>query len=409
MRKGDVTIRRLGLVAVLVLVCSACTSGATGTRVGFVFPDAANLIPGGRVEVDGTQVGSIADIEVRDGRAVVWADIEEDQPITSAATAAIEYRALLGERVLRVDPGDAETAMRSGTIVADNLGRVELDQVLNTLTPEVRADLQTVLDRAGLVLDEHGRDANDTLAAAGPTVDALGRILAAIGNDGPALQDLVVELDELASELVTEREALASTVTGLQDAMGSLAGQDRQLAAALDELPTTLSSAEETLEAVTPTVDVARPVVQDLRPVADRLPQVASDLAPLLRDARPLTSELRAATPDLVRTLNSSPALLDELQALLPGLNRAGDALLPAVDFLRPYTPELVGWLSNWGSIGSGYDQNGRYARIWVNAGPGNVNEAPWEEPPLVRRNPYRLPGELEGQPWTDAFGSEVR
>ena len=38
-------------------------------------------------------------------------------------------------------------------------------------------------------------------------------------------------------------------------------------------------------------------------------------------------------------------------------------------EFLRPYTPEVVGWLSNWASFAGNYDSNGHYARFHILAG----------------------------------------
>ena len=36
----------------------------------------------------------------------------------------------------------------------------------------------------------------------------------------------------------------------------------------------------------------------------------------------------------------------------------------PVVQFIRPYTPEFVGWLRDFGQGASAYDANGHYARI---------------------------------------------
>jgi phospholipid/cholesterol/gamma-HCH transport system substrate-binding protein len=36
----------------------------------------------------------------------------------------------------------------------------------------------------------------------------------------------------------------------------------------------------------------------------------------------------------------------------------------PVVEYLRPYTPDLVGWFQAYGEGGNTYDANGHYARI---------------------------------------------
>jgi phospholipid/cholesterol/gamma-HCH transport system substrate-binding protein len=34
------------------------------------------------------------------------------------------------------------------------------------------------------------------------------------------------------------------------------------------------------------------------------------------------------------------------------------------LDFLRPYTPELIGWIRDFGQGASNYDANGHFARV---------------------------------------------
>ena len=37
---------------------------------------------------------------------------------------------------------------------------------------------------------------------------------------------------------------------------------------------------------------------------------------------------------------------------------------MPVLEFLRPYTPDLVGWFRDFGQGAANYDANGHYARI---------------------------------------------
>jgi phospholipid/cholesterol/gamma-HCH transport system substrate-binding protein len=36
----------------------------------------------------------------------------------------------------------------------------------------------------------------------------------------------------------------------------------------------------------------------------------------------------------------------------------------PVIDFLRPYSPDLVGWFRDFGQSAANYDANGHYARV---------------------------------------------
>ncbi len=50
-----------------------------------------------------------------------------------------------------------------------------------------------------------------------------------------------------------------------------------------------------------------------------------------------------------------SPTFRRAIQAMKQGQ--------PVIDFLRPYTPDLVGWFRDFGQAAANYDANGHYAR----------------------------------------------
>jgi phospholipid/cholesterol/gamma-HCH transport system substrate-binding protein len=54
-------------------------------------------------------------------------------------------------------------------------------------------------------------------------------------------------------------------------------------------------------------------------------------------------------------------------RAATPAFRNGRAALVraePVLEFIRPYTPEFVGWLRDFGQGASAYDANGHYARI---------------------------------------------
>lgn len=411
-----ILFRLVAPLAVTALVAGGVMAvglpGRDGTQVSFLFPNAANVIAGGDVELDGLEAGSVNDVALRDGRALVTVELDRTEPLTVGTTAAIEYRALLGERVVQIFPGpDDADPLPNGAIIDGNIPRIELDAVLNALTPEVREDLQGLLAQLATTLDGREQDLQATLQEAGPALEALGEVLASVGRDGDALQALVSQTAELSSRVADQHADTSQVIDGLETSMAALAQRDDELAAVLEELPATLDQVGGTLAALDPTIDEILPVVQDLQPVARRLPGVADSLSPVLRDLRPAVAELRALLPVADDLLQVTPGLLDDAEATLPGVDDALEGALPAVDFLRPYTPELTGWMTNWAGAWSSYDSNGRFARIWGNEGPGSFLDMPTDMPgmPGLHSQGNRAPGQLVGQPWTDANGSAMR
>jgi len=384
--------------------------------VTVVMPQAPNLVNGNKVEINGLDVGRVRGLSVRDGKAVVKVAVGKDYtPLHAGTKARIEWKALLGERVLVILPGPSKNpTIPSGGMVEGTNDRVELDQVLAALDAPTRVRLQSLVQRLQTTFGGSERDFNATLASAGPTVEALGGITASLGEDGQAIKNIVTRLRQLSDTTAARRQDISTAVTSLTQLTQTLAAQDQPLRQTLQELPSTLVSAKRVLDKIPATVDAAAPLLRDAQPLATELGPVSRDLRPVLTDLRATVTDLRPALADAATLLGRTPALLDNANALLPGLNRTVTGALPALQFLRPYTPELAGWLSNWASATANYDSIGNYARIWAQKGPADVNETPHVvaaalESGVLKKREQRLPGQLIDQSWTDANGSEMR
>lgn len=417
MRTKARLVRRT-FVGVLVLATLAgVRRGHDAYHVDVVVPDAANLVTGGRVMIDGFDAGSIGSIELRDGHALIRADVDGDRaPLPVGTTARIEYRALLGERVLVLEPPErtVRETLPSGALVI-GAERTDLDQLLSALDRPTRDHLTSLVPQAAGLLGGREDDVNALLQTAGPALQTLNDVLVAIGGDGPQLEQIVADLRAVGTEVVARRTGVAQTIDGLTRAVDALASDRSSLGAALDTLPGTVATATAVLGRVPATVDEVTPFLDDLRPVVDQLPDLSSDLRPLLADLRPAIHELEPALAQLGVVLDQAPSLLDRSSDLLPTLDDGLSALLPAIDFLRPYTPELVGWLSNWGGAAANYDANGHYLRFNARVGLTNLDILPSDlaglplSLPGLTADPHRSPGALVDQPWTDANGDRIR
>lgn len=406
-------------MAVLLLAGQAAAGGLPGDgyELTIVMPSAPNLVKGGKVEVDGADAGRVRKLEVRDGQALITVAIDDEYaPLPTGTTARIEWKALLGERTLVIEPGPGSNPdLPDRGRVEGTRQRVELDQLLAAMDAPTRARLQSLSQNLAATLGGAEGDVNGTLRTAGPVVQALGEIAESVGRDGAALKSLVSRLRDVTDVTTARRQDVRSVVADLTALTQRTAQERSSLDATLRALPGTLEQATTTLDRVPGTVAAADPLLRDAAPLAAQLPAVAADLRPLLQDLRPALQDLRPTLDQLSTVLGSTPGLLDGASAVLPGLTQVSKGFLPALDFLRPYTPEAAGWFANWGSTAANYDVYGNYARIYVQGGGASFNESPGGLGPalgdqgLVRTNPERQPGELEGQPWTDANGSPIR
>lgn len=404
----------IGMASALVVGLGAvAVRSSDDYEVDVVLASATNLVEGGTVLVDGSSAGTIKDISVRDGKANLTLDLEEDfAPVHDGAKAIVEWKATIGERHVNIIDGPAENpAIPDGGMLRGKMPvPMEVDQVLNKLDKPTRERLVSLLDRFNRTLKGNEGDINETVRSAGPALEALGSVLRGLGTDGPAIKQLITQVDSIVSTLVKRESSVRAVIDQLSRTTTLTAQRKHELSQVLAKLPGTLDTADRTLGNVPAVVAEVSPLLRDAKPATERLPSVARNLRPLLRDLRPMTAELRPTLAATSELLNYTPGLLDRVHATVPRVDTLVSDLTPALAFLRPYTPELAGWASNWASANAPYDSHGHYMRIFAQVGStADVVNPGIPAPPGFIKDPTPLPGSLVNQPWTDAFGSEMR
>lgn len=381
-------------------------------HVDLVMPEAEGVYKGMSLRIDNIPAGHVTGVTVQNGKAVVGVDVDSDHaPLHQGTKPVIDYRSLVGEVYLQLKPGPATAPpLPDGSIIDTNWSQVTVEDVLETLNPATRKRLQGLLgDTQSLLSGSTPTKLNATIKAAGPAVDALGQVLRAVSEDGPALHTIVTKLAALVRTTASRRTDLSAAVTAISDLADKVARNRDQLKQGLSELPSTLDQANSTLAEVTPTVNKAEPLLQDLQPAAARLPAVAAQLHPLLTDLQPAARDLRSTLGSTNALLGETPGLLDTADATVPDLNRTVAGLAPTLAFLRPYTPDLIGWLTNWAGVFGQFTSQGHAGHLLATVSATGVNNLPKIDIPGMTFDDTTAPGTSAGQPWTDASGGKVQ
>jgi phospholipid/cholesterol/gamma-HCH transport system substrate-binding protein len=372
--------------------------------VKVVMDSAENLAVGGKVWIDGFDSGWVEDIEAKDGKAIVTAGIDpRNAPLHAGTTARIQWYAALGERILTLYPGPASNPeLPNGGLLKAQSDQVEVDQVLAALDSPTRQKLDGLIDSLHATTAGKEPDVAATLRAAGPTVQAAGAIFDAVGRDGPAVHQLVQQLQQMIQVTARQQGDVAGTVSGLDRFAGAVATQQSQLSDTLHELPSTLHTANDTLKDIPPAADSASDMLHDLHGATRQLPGIADDLAPFVHDLRPTLRDLGPTLRSASDFLDTSPRLLDGTHTVLPEARDFVKGYQPAISFLRPYTPELMGWIQNWGKNFAAYDSQGHLWSALVGEGsPQAIDETPTTIPPAQQIGEPK-PGAVVNQPWSD-------
>ena len=403
------------VVAAILVTGVVIVAKANQYHVTFAMPSAAQLATGSPVLIHGERVGKISALDTENNTALVHVEISgDDVPLHEGTTTTVEWASALGERFLTIYPGPKTNAeVPSGGLVVGASRQTEVDQVLSALDPPTRARLSSMLKE--LNSTSHGEEANlkATLQSAGPTVEAAGEVLKGVGQDGPAIRALVTQMHNLIATAVGRQDKISGVVNNIYGLTSATAAKQQQFSAGLKELPSTLQTAQTTLDKVHSATDATIPLLNDLDPGLHRLVGVSRDLSPLLRDLRPAASQLRPTVGSLENLLGETPRLFDLTHGDLPTISNILTDYKPASSFIRPYAPEIAGWLSNFGNAFSRYDSQGHY---WAGLVAAFGTSAIPEQPSFARLPSETLrgapkPGEEVNQPWSnpDATGGEPR
>jgi phospholipid/cholesterol/gamma-HCH transport system substrate-binding protein len=370
----------LGVLALLLVVAVAAVlllRGASDTEYVLRFQNAGQLVDDDDVQIGGRRVGAVQDITLGDNNeAVVRISVDDEfAPLHEGTTAAIRLTSLSGiaNRYVALSPGpnSARELEAGSTLTADRTTTpVDLDQLFSTFDPATRRNLQKVIRGSATASRGVGKEANEALRYLNPAVTSTSRLVGELAGDQRAFQDLLVETSRVVSALAERRGELSSAVGTSNEAFAAIAAEEEALRSGLDRLGPTLRRANSTFVNLRATLgdldeltDVSLPATRELAPFL-------RELRPLVRDAGPTVSDLRrlVRSPgggnDLTELLRQAPGLERTARPALRNASAALERSTPVLDFIRPYTPDLVGWLRGFGQSTANYDANGHYARV---------------------------------------------
>lgn len=397
-------------VAVAAVTAGLVLQGEDTYEVRMVMPSAAQLSKQTPVWIDGQRVGEVTDLGLKDGQALVTIALDDESaPLHAGTTSRIEWVSAVGERVLTLYPGPASNAeIPEGAYLEAASRQAEVDQVLQALDAPTRKRLSSLIGRLQTTVDGREAELGETIREASGTVAALGEVLRAVGEDGPAIRAIVDDLSALLEVSAGRRDQISASVANLSAVTSAVAEEQEAINRALEVLPATLDAASTTLGKVPSASEETVALLGDLQPSTARLRSVSRKLAPVLVDLRPTVAELRPLLAAADELLGQTPGLLDSSHQVLPTTDELLGDLSPAIAFLRPYTPEGVGGLHNWGQAFAPYDGAGHTWAGLLAPGSNALNES-LVPLPTARQNPEPAPGQAGGQPWTDATGSEIQ
>jgi phospholipid/cholesterol/gamma-HCH transport system substrate-binding protein len=299
---------------------------------------------GQTVTIAGVNVGELAKVELKDGRAIVQLKLKNKygERVRKDATLLLRPKTGLEDMVVEMSPGSGEKAPEGWTIPVQNtLPTVQLDEILASLDRDTRDFLRLLVAGAGQGLDGVGDDLSATFKRFEPGALYARQMTKGLVERRGNIKRSIHNLRLLVEAVGEKDDQLAQLIDSSNTVFRSFANQDANLRDALQQLPPTLEVTNTGLAKTERLAKVLGPTLEDLRPTARALgptlrqvrpflltstPIIRDQLRPFARDALPTVKSLRGAanglakvTPDLRDTLNVLNYLFNTIAYNPPG------------------------------------------------------------------------------------------
>jgi virulence factor Mce-like protein len=345
-----VTAALAGLVALAAVLLIVLGGGSKPYVIKMQLADADGLRQGSPVAIGGQDVGSIS-MSVRHARVIVTMNINAaDGPVGRDATASGASVNLLGQKRIELFKGDVATPAPSGYMLpaASVDVTTDLDQVLDVLTPDVRARLGILINEAGTAFAGREADFSQMLLELPPDFHAGEQLLNGISADNHTLADLVQSSDAFVTQLANQRSQLIGVVKALGQASTTVAERRAELASTLAQAPGALSTLQAFLNKLQATTVPLAPAARDITATAPALTSTLAQLDPFRQAAVPTLNEATRVAPELTRLATGATPVVEQATPVVSQLATFSQALAPISDILNHSVDNLVAVLQNW-------------------------------------------------------------
>jgi len=342
-----------------------------------VFDNAGQMVNGDLVRIGGTPVGEVTGIELTDdARAELTVSVaDEYAPLHAGTTATVRWQGLIGtaNRFVDISPApNFKPELDDGATIQGDKTKsiVEIDQLFNTFTPKTRDGLDHFIQGFADWYAGQEKNANKSARYFSPTLAQASKLFRELNRDSEDFQELLIETSKAMGAI----ENRSADLTGLVDNAGTtaaaLSADTESLRRVLVDLPPGLRQGAETFASLRgPAIDDLERFVVESEPSAKVLPGFLRRFGKLAGESVPIFANLRKTFngPGVGNDLYDTMVDLPPLAKLADkGFPRASESLrqsTPIWGFIRPYTPDLVAWLRNFGGAMAPYDANGHYVR----------------------------------------------
>jgi phospholipid/cholesterol/gamma-HCH transport system substrate-binding protein len=225
-RSGFIGLALILLAITVGLQTQRLTTMATSIRHQALFLEAGGLSPGNDVKVSGVKVGTVSDVSLQQGKALVTFTVKGTVRLGSDTTAYIRTGTLLGQRVLTLESGGEGRLRNTEVIPVSRTGSpYSLTDALGEFAGNTRDTDTAALNQS---LNTLSTTIERVAPQLGPTFDGLSRISKALNDRNASLSGLLKSAADVTGILSQRSQQVNALILNGNDLLGVL--QERQYA-----------------------------------------------------------------------------------------------------------------------------------------------------------------------------------
>lgn len=281
-------------------------------------PAFGEMNPQAGVELGGIRIGSVERVEYRNHGAQVHLAIDPAfaGKLHSDATAIIQPHGLLGPKYVALGSG-SQGVLRDGATIPMSRTTVatDFDQVVNSLQPDVRQNLQVIFIELGTASDGRGTDMNQALASLSAASDNMKTVTGILQTREPDTTAIVVSSEAFNRDI--QNAPIAASIADTNRVLTDLVKVENDLGDSIDHTAGVLQS-----------VNVV----------------------------------MQGNSANLAYVLGHAPSTVDSINHYL-------DLNTTVINGVRPSLPNLLTAVVEGESVVGGKDANGHYVRVLALSG----------------------------------------
>ena len=276
-RSGLVGLILIALVIAVGLQPQALWSWATAIKYRALFAEAGGLTAGNDVKVSGVTKGSVTDVSLSRGKALVTFTLDSGVHLGAETTAHIRTGTVLGARMLTLEPAGAGTLHSADIIpLTHTSSPYSLTDAVSDFTGNTAATNTGALNQSLDTLS----DTIDAMAPQlGPTFDGLTQLSRTINGRNESLANLLKSAADVTG-ILSERSQQVNTL--LLDANALTEVLDQRRYAIVNLLANTSALAQQLSGLVHDNENELAPTLKQLNSVSEMLEKNRDNIASAL-------------------------------------------------------------------------------------------------------------------------------